>query len=1083
MAIQFYLGRIHKDNLIKCNANSTFTEVAGAFDLGTMELEWNECKYAIFPNTKFFIKDTETDEVWSFVISEDNVEVVKKTNPVRYLHKLTISQDIHAINNVPLRNTSFTQPFGSYKKIKKGFPFVGYAEYEDTAFTRIIPSASVQTNYNSATYLQNNYVYDFTQVNGFSSATIKVKSILCTFNNWWMETGDVNFASEQLTKFNNKYITQINLKLFKYGDSGDYRDITIRADQLDKEIVLDDWVLLWLQNKKFCIQLSFVGLDTQYLNQYMPNYDSVSGTNYRPRICGFVNAEFSFDTFRYTLWDVLDTINKQCKKHYNNQELDNFYLMPSKIDGGHGQLLAETPAPEFEFTNADLYEAVAKVMSYIDAFPVLKTDGTLDFQYLNDLSKEEVSDIEFNDIKTTRTETNFTNKLASYYQNGKISNPICFPCKNGFKGTTTSRYGVPDRNDWYFEVPKKIDYIDKLTVMLVGGYANKIVPPIFEVSDYPYAPLGSRMLVQFEQVFVASYSDFSSINDPHRTDPIDIDLTSVLFRNDIYGYLPNGFADSNYQNKYNSLHYEKNSKLIYLGETAEVTSTPNITAEIFKYALFRAAAYQFGFGMNDNTLLGIRTKVEYVFNCEFHPILDGKVSQESVANKTEKETIVSQSSSGIQLERLGNNLQGLIAKLGNEEKAITLPITKLKDKIALGTKIIDDLGDAWIVNKIQITFLTNKSKVIVNATIVKNYNALAQFTQLNQEKRFYEISDSLTTKGYDNINEFIYFSNNKNISYSQITGLATRIAITSLGMRAIIHKTFGNSPSELNGLNSVFEWAGIKADSYASEIMTYIQPTVYGNGNQICFEMGFDSSTLNGNFTNGTTSWITQAVLYTEEEGECQTFSLVANFRNPSQVLYALDYPKVTNGYNDFPIAYRIMNIHGYDYFKKPNEIFHLNYALNFLPYWEKQDKNITENITLPVYKYEEIFFGDKFINENGIISETNYENGKSRQFKFFVSDEKFSLIDNKPQGTEITGTITIQNIMDFDETTSDSNGSKSAGIINILANNNSIDVSQYNSWCLCDGDNNILIAVNRNKDNSFNDAKLQWFTSRNRKM
>ena len=46
MAIKFYLG--NKQHEIHCNTNSTFTELAGAFNIGTLELEWNECKHSIF---------------------------------------------------------------------------------------------------------------------------------------------------------------------------------------------------------------------------------------------------------------------------------------------------------------------------------------------------------------------------------------------------------------------------------------------------------------------------------------------------------------------------------------------------------------------------------------------------------------------------------------------------------------------------------------------------------------------------------------------------------------------------------------------------------------------------------------------------------------------------------------------------------------------------------------------------------------------------------------------------------------------------------------------------------------------------
>ena len=55
MAIKFYLYHIDNNHEIHCNTNSSITEIAGAFNGASFELEWNTTEAAIFPNTPFFL--------------------------------------------------------------------------------------------------------------------------------------------------------------------------------------------------------------------------------------------------------------------------------------------------------------------------------------------------------------------------------------------------------------------------------------------------------------------------------------------------------------------------------------------------------------------------------------------------------------------------------------------------------------------------------------------------------------------------------------------------------------------------------------------------------------------------------------------------------------------------------------------------------------------------------------------------------------------------------------------------------------------------------------------------------------------
>ena len=1061
MAIKFYLYSTDTNNgglEIHCNTNSTITEIAGTFDLGTMELEWNECKYAIFPNTLFFIEETETNEIWNFIIVEDNVEVVKKTNTIKYFHKLTLSQSIHKLNNVPLRNTVFTQPRDYQKRfVKKTLFAVGCKYNQYGYFLSYDSSINVNHEYNTDNFLKTNYRFSFSNIDKLSDVVIKISAIVMGYSDFAIETGGNDIDMQTITQRGSALLSSFTFQVVNANNTSDYLEFTLYAPIRD--VVFTQAQMNWLKGKDVYIKVisSAIAAISTYMPSSITRTDGSEEDITLPFVSGLITFEMEANTYNYSLWDVLDIINKQCKKRFNGVSYDDFYIMPNKLTG-QGLELDSIIAPEFNFTQTDLYEAVAKVMSFIDAFPVLDENGVLGFQYLNNLSEDTIEDLKIGDVKTTLNEENFTNRLATYYQNGKLNFPISYPAKNFFKYPTTSKFGVPDLNDWYFVVDKPIDFIDKFTILM--NISDIQLPQVFFYSGFLYSHSTGKYV---------NFLNFMPSTSLSVSEPVDVDISSSIFPIDVYNHLPSGSASERTTNKNNSLYYERGDNKIYAGITGKIFGN-NTEGEVLEYVIRNAVSYNLGFyhaGISFSYSLG--DKKNYRFNCVYYPILDGKVAQESTINKAEKETVVAQANSGTELNRLGNNLQGLIAKLGNEEKSITLPITELKNRVKLGTKFIDELGNNWFANRIQTTFTTDKEKVIVNATFTKNYNAMQQFTSLNQEKRFYEISAEITTKGYENLNEFLYFTNNKNLN---VSNFATKTSWLKAGLQAILNKTFGYKGNDYELENKISVFNNVSVQSIGNEnVYTYSPPAVYGCGNQICFELGFKEPLLAAKVsTTETYAW-----LYTSDNGVANSFTITANFLDSSTWYYTRYYPQIT----DTLPGTQFFKLYHINYYKKPNEIFHLNYSLNFLPYWTKTTEN---DLNIPQYSYEEIFFGDKFVNENGIIPNTIYDLGKPRKIHLFVGNEKYSIIDNKvPNSATDIGEVEVrisQTVKDTDSNT----GTSIYGSIEVYYQSTICDVSSYNSWCIADDEGNIYIAVNRN-ENSFSTAKLNFFTSRFRKV
>ena len=1092
MAIKFYLWQIDDQHEIHCNTNSSFTEIAGSFDAGTMELEWNECKNAIFPNTPFFIKETISNKVWSFIVAEDKVEIVRKESPQKYLHTLTITQSIHKLNDVPLRNTVFGQLITNYSFTKPTL-FIGVAKYVyegDNWYHRRSIEENIVVNHNFNTFNFNKIAYPFTINNAkyVRTASIKCSTIINSFSKISGVAGGQ--VSGYKGRTSAKRLTSLSLRFYNFDDNSDYMTINLSGNQIYDFYTFTQSQIDWLARvKKFVILIRNGTIDTDASHYNLdetldPQYITGHGEDrYMPLLLGLLNIEFNIEFGNYTLWDVLDIINEQCRKEYNGQKLPAYYTMPSKTDGGQGELLANTLAPDFSFTNSDLYSAVAKVMTFIDAFPVLDENGVLGFQYLNDLSQNEIDPLLKADDKVVLNEKEFTNKLAVYIQNGKSLTPITFPAKNVYRLPNTTKFGIADRNDWYWTVDKPIDYIKKITILTTSASATTTTPYI---SGDKIGNLGDQDGYSFAYTGVRfSYSGISG--------KMDVDMTSVVVREEVYGTLPVGFGNSSDANQNNTLYYRKGDNKIYCGITGKVNNV-STESDVLHWAIRRAISYSYGFGgslaltynytdWTSSVTEGSKTKVS--FNCIYYAINDDKLSQESTINKTEKETPISQNETKAQINRLGNNLQGLIAKLGNDEHSVTMPITDLNEKIELGTKYIDDLGNTWIATRIKTDFTTSESKVIVSVTFSKNYNALAQFTTVNQDKRFFEISNQITTKGYENLNEFVYFTSKPKTS-TELNDLATNIAFTANGWRAIFAKCF-NATSQLNDYHSVFETARFASADNSGNILSraYIFPKVYGAGNQICFELDYQEPLQAGISTtlDNENRRFGKASLYTDATGAADKVTIVCNFREKDSWVELSDsYPSQSGNLSGI----EIFRINSYWYYKKPNEIFHVNYAINFMPYWTK----VVDDLGTSLYRYEEIFFGDKFVNENGIIPNTDYENGKPRTFKLFVSDVKYSMLDNKvdADSIEVAGTITITGTLTTLEGGSTSLGYAHYGSLEVKVNGESYDLGTNKNWALTDEDGNIYIAVNREYDDEGNllsneTPKLYLFSSRYRKI
>ena len=208
---------------------------------------------------------------------------------------------------------------------------------------------------------------------------------------------------------------------------------------------------------------------------------------------------------------------------------------------------------------------------------------------------------------------------------------------------------------------------------------------------------------------------------------------------------------------------------------------------------------------------------------------------------------------------------------------------------------------------------------------------------------------------------------------------------------------------------------------------------VYGSGNSVCFEMSYDDAMSAGNqlldnsplWSGG---WFNNAVLYTDKEGKADYFTI--HFIKLTEELTRY-YPELKSSPNTLLSTYSFGKIGRLRYYKKPNEVFALNYQLHFMPQNKMRD-----------------FISNEFIKNNGFANGLN-----RRKFKIVTSTNEniYSILDTKGEGsskeiTSITSSHTSSNQkLELEITITTAIG----------------DWYAVNSWALVDDNNNIYFATN----------------------
>ncbi len=675
---------------------------------------------------------------------------------------------------------------------------------------------------------------------------------------------------------------------------------------------------------------------------------------------------------------------------------DYIYDLPES--GEFYEILRNTIAPNLTFTQCNLFECLEQIFMYLDGYPILDENNVLNIRYFND-NNEKVDELAPSDTKKTINEERYVNGLLTDFQNAELNNVITYPSKKTYSSVQSKNIGIAEESDYIMRV------------------------------DYPIYKLRSvKVLVN---IFNLQYDTFAWMITYNGA----IDITENVLEDDIYVNLPTSVDDYTLIKRElyreNCLHYKAKTNEIDVGGTFKSFV---ITQKVMPYVVRSAISKFTGYHATSSPVTSpdfTNTKEQLKYQIEYETLTNGRLLIEGVENKYNGCERIDIGQGGSDIMKTGLNMLGTSIKTGINTLVRTEKFAKNENRIKIGSLYYEN-GDRYIATQVDEAVFGD----FVFSTIqyTKNFNKLSQFIAIDQKKRFNEIDSSLTLRSEDVYKEYLYFSLDK-----PNNNLASDIHIKSLLLFNGLSSTFTLNPNNETKIDfATCETKNNDGTSNGSFGKVWLPMVQYGSGNALCFEMAYESPiSANSNFSYNSDSnqRFSKYILYTANSGFADAFTI--NFYNQVKSYTTDKLPQVSNEMVSLKYATNMGGFTNLHYYKKPNEIFALNYELICLP-----------------YQNQDIFIGENFIKYNGVIGNAQ----PKAKLKLFISDsECYSMFDKQALGVEQAGTFNIKIIKQLNE------NNKAVYRLEIYKDNKVYRLDKnIKSWAICDENNEIYISANQ---------------------
>lgn len=467
----------------------------------------------------------------------------------------------------------------------------------------------------------------------------------------------------------------------------------------------------------------------------------------------------------YTLYDVVEILRTTTKLELAGDETFN---TPFVIPNALKEELEVILAPEFNFKDVTLREALNEVFSYLDGIVRVDRDSNIKIDKFNELNNQ-VNIISEN-YKRSQDISNYSTMMSS-----EISNPV--NSEYGFNVNNTEYY--PGKDLWTTLRSDELGQFD---------FEKSSIPTPKPIYDVKNVFTSIRLVVTKEDINTTQVEEL--INNPN----FSLNITNNVVERSIF----NSLEDKNPEvldelTRRNVIIYDYGKKGISVGLTYGMFDIKTVFPFLLNASIIRqlkgegiieqdaiqtfGQPAQFSFlyqgpngeeflylvnwdyngNISEESLFGFRIsnlRWRALFRVEYVPIppsIRYEVARDDISEVfVESKSTINQKMRIVDLERFTANMKGKINQLGTSELILSHKVKNINQTFNIG----DFTVDRFVITKKEV--IAQRDHYIVNYELNKNFNKMSQFMGIDQEIRQYEIGESGRTIDRDlNYNEYI----------------------------------------------------------------------------------------------------------------------------------------------------------------------------------------------------------------------------------------------------------------------------------------------------------------------------------------
>ena len=425
-------------------------------------------------------------------------------------------------------------------------------------------------------------------------------------------------------------------------------------------------------------------------------------------------------------------------------------------------------APEFNFKDLTLRQALDQVASVLDSIVRLDRNGDLFFTQFDKL-KDKI-DFVANNYLITQNTNNYSTTIESEMLNSVMgANDIVndeleevYPSKTGFTTLRSDGYLFGFQDDVHIPTRRPIYRVNDL-ITVVEVTVNKTLPTQPQenvINDIREISIADRVL-PFETWNTLEVDGGLEGNDP----------TPIEFK-------PDNFF------KNNTVYYRYGKNNIFVGEVfgvfgvdsvlpalifastmarlreqgilpAEMDTSPYIDSNGTEWELLNA--------LIPNSITQVESKGKFlsrVFYTSIPRALRFQVERDTIEEVNfYSESIVNQQTRLIDINKYGNNLKGRINQMGNSIKQLSHRVDSPLSTFDIGDFVLDE--GLYVITQKEV--IIHRNHTVVNYELTRNFNNFSQFMGVDKEIRQSEVGESNRTVERDLIyKEFIEIETSKN---------------------------------------------------------------------------------------------------------------------------------------------------------------------------------------------------------------------------------------------------------------------------------------------------------------------------------